>query len=205
MERLPRDGEVDCETWSLWHTCVQIASSVNPAPRYLHLPGLQEYESSSADIQQQAIHTHTQIKSQAWIVFPNGHSCSMIVDILYRTVEHSWSWLAGKYIQAENWSTRSSWMIVLRENCLTLPRRIDLRTQVSNRELCDSGSFATFSGRPEASQGKFNYAMSRRVRWTNVKREVGKFSLVVEHLALAGNEWIFPLTFVLRGISEFSN
>jgi len=128
-----------------------------------------------------------------------------MVDILYRTVEHSWSWLAGIYIQAENWSTRSSWRIVLRGNCLTLPPRIDLRTQVSNRELCNSGSFATFSGRPDASQGKFNYAMSRRVLWTNVKREVGHFSLVGEHVALAGNEWNFPLTIVLRGISEISN
>jgi hypothetical protein len=103
-------------------------------------------------------------------------------------------------------------MIVLRENCLTLPPRMDLRTQVSNRELCNSGNFATFSGMPEASQGKFNYALSRRLLRTNVKREVGHRDrhdtlcvLVVEHLALAGNDRIFPLTFVLRGISEFSN
>ncbi len=47
---------------------------------------------------------------------------------------------------------------------------------------------------------------SRRVvLWTNVKGEVGNFSLVRKQLAIGGNEWIFRLTLVLRGISNRDN
>jgi hypothetical protein len=38
-----------------------------------------------------------------------------------------------------------------------------------------------------------------------VKGEVGKFSLIGKHLYIGGKEGIFPLTLVLRGISNRDN